>query len=315
MKFDDAYWRGVRYLVFSGGAMNGLAYVGVLRVLEVVQPRLYERVQGYAGTSIGALVALLLCIGYTADTMQAVIENFDVSTLLSRSAGMFQNYGMVDAQSTLGAWVATLIQNYMGRPDVNFAELYRRTRQELTVVVTNFTARRVEYWNRHTCPSTSVCAAVTCSMALPLFFTPVTLAGGMYVDGGLGDNFPTGVYPADATLGVRIDITPDPPFTGIIDYGMALLELKRALDSGVHDEGRRSTHRTVCIAARMSAGLNFFVSPAHRRGIVQHGFQAALVWLLQLPVLLWATCQLYDLPWPALPAAASDPCAADGSGA
>lgn len=301
MRFDAAYWRGVHFLVFSGGAMNGLAYVGVLRALELVQPRLYEQLQGYAGTSIGALVSLLLCIGYTADTMQAVIENFDISTLLSRSGGMFQNYGMVDAQSTLGEWVGSLIGSYMGKPDVNFAELYRRTRQELTVVVTNFTERRVEYWNRHTRPRMSVCAAVTCSMALPLFFTPVKLADGMYLDGGLGDNFPLGVYPAEHTLGVKIDITPDPPFSGIIDYGMALLELKRALDSGVHDEGKRSTFRTVCIAGRMSAGLNFFVSLAHRRRIVHHGLLATLVWLLQLPIVLWAVCRLYDLPWPPPP--------------
>jgi len=297
MKFDTAYWDDIRYLVFSGGAMNGLSYVGVLRMLELVQPKLYERVQGYAGTSIGALVSLLLCIGYTADNMQVVIENFDISTLLSRSTGMFQDYGMVDAQSTLGAWVASLIENYMGKPDVNFAELYRRTRQELTVVVTNFTTRKVEYWNRHTRPGMSVCSAVTCSMALPLFFTPVKMADGMYLDGGLGDNFPLTVYPRETTLGIKIDITHDPPFSGMIEYGMALIELKRALDSGVHDIGKRSTYRTVCISGRMSAGFNFFVSIVHRRRIVTQGLFAALVWLFQLPIILWATCQLYDLPW------------------
>jgi len=305
MRFDGAFWQRIQYLVFSGGAMNGLAYVGVLQVLEAAHPKLYEQTQGYAGTSIGALVALLLCIGYTSTSMRAVIDTFDTSLLFSRTDNMFQNLGMVDAMNSLGKLVGDLIQRHMGKPDVNFAELFRRTRQELTVVVVNFTKKRVEYWNRHTQPGLSVLLATVCSLALPLVFTPVVGPGGdLFLDGGLGDNFPLHLFPPDRTLGIRIDITQQPPFRNLIDYSMALLELKSALDQTFHERretGRpkpRSTVPVITIQGAPSMGLNFFLSSAQRSLLMDRGIATTMVWLLQWPLILHAWCTMQDIAWP-----------------
>jgi predicted acylesterase/phospholipase RssA len=297
MRFDDAFWQRIQYLVFSGGAMNGLADVGVLQVLETAYPKLYEQTQGYAGTSMGALVALLLCIGYTSASMRAVIDAFDSSLLFSRTDNMFQNLGMVDAMNSLGKLVGDLIQRHMGKPDVNFAELFRRTRQELTVVVVNFSKKRVEYWNRHTQPGLSVLLATVCSLALPLVFTPVVGPGGdLFIDGGLGDNFPLHLYPADRTLGVRIDVTPQPPFRNMIDYGMALLDLKSVLDQAGRPKSV-SLAPVITIQGAPSMGLNFFLSSAQRSLLMDRGIATTLVWLLQWPLILCAWCTMQDISW------------------
>lgn len=298
MRFDDAFWQRIQYLVFSGGAMNGLAYVGVLQVLEAAYPKLYEHTQGYAGTSIGALVSLLLCIGYTSASMRAVIDAFDSSLLFSRTDNMFQNLGMVDAMNSLGKLVGDLIQRHMGKPDVNFAELFRRTRQELTIVVVNFSKKRVEYWNRHTQPGLSVLLATVCSLALPLVFTPVIGPGGdLFIDGGLGDNFPLHLFPADRTLGVRIDVTPQPPFRNMIDYGMALLDLKSVLDQAGRPKPKSSAP-VITIQGAPSMGLNFFLSSAQRSLLMDRGIATTLIWLLQWPLILCAWCVMQDIPWP-----------------
>lgn len=307
MRFDDAFWQRIQYLVFSGGAMNGLAYVGVLQVLEAAYPKLYEHTQGYAGTSIGALVALLLCMGYTSASMRAVIDAFDSSVLFSRTDNMFQNLGMVDAMNSLGTWVGDLIKQHMGKPDVNFAELFRRTRQELTIVVVNFTQKRTEYWNRHTRPGESVLLAATCSMALPLVVTPVVGPGGdLFVDGGLGDNFPLHLFPPERTLGIRIDITPQPPFRSMIDYGIALLDLKSKLDQAGRPE-RINTAPVISIQGAPSMGLNFFLSGAQRGQLMDRGVATTLVWLLQGPLILCAWCMMQDIPWTKFWAALHEP--------
>lgn len=297
MRFDDDFWQRIQYLVFSGGAMNGLAHVGVLQVLEAACPKLYEQTQGYAGASIGALVALLLCIGYNSTSMRAVIDAFDSSLLFSRTDNMFQNLGMVDAMNSLGKLVADLIQRHMGKPDVNFAELFRRTRQELTIVVVNFTQRRVEYWNRHTKPRESVLLGTTSSMALPLAFTPVQGSNGdLFIDGGLGDNFPIHLFPPDRTLGIRIDITPQPPFRSMLDYGMALLDLKSDLDQAGKPKIRCLTP-VICIQGAPSMGLNFFLSSAQRSLLMDRGVATALLWLFQWPLILFAWCVMREISW------------------
>lgn len=286
--------------------MNGLAYVGVLHVLERVHPKLYEQARGFAGTSIGALVALLLTIGYTSDTIRAVIDDFDAGTLFSRGDRLFHNMGMADAHATLGHWVGNLIFNYMGKHDVNFAELYRRTRVEFTVVVTNFTQRRIEYWNRHTQPGTSVRTAVTASMALPLVFTPVTIhtndtgapCGDLYLDGGLGDSFPLHLFPAEHTLGVRINVRANPPFSSIVDFGMALLDLKEELGRGRRiDINRTSQAPVIVIPSNFMTGLNFLLPAADRSKLVARGVLSTLVWLLQGCIIAWAWCRLHNVPW------------------
>lgn len=301
MRFDAQFWERVYYLVFSGGAMNGLAYVGVLQVLEQVHPKLYEQARGFAGTSIGALVALLLAIGYTSDTIRAVIDDFDAGTMFSRSDRLFHNMGMADADATLGHWVGNLIHSYMGKHDVNFAELYRRTHVELTVVVTNFSQQRLEYWNRHTQPGTSVRTAVTASMALPLVFTPLCHAasGDLYLDGGLGDNFPLHVFPPQHTLGVRINVKATPPFASIVDFCTALLDLKDALARGHRAGCPDATTRApvIVIPSTLITGLNFLLPAADRTRLASHGVHAALVWLLQGGILAWAWCRLHGVPW------------------
>lgn len=285
----------MRYLVCSGGAMNGLAYVGVLQLLQQLHTGLYEQMQGYAGTSIGALVALLLNLGYTADTMRAVIEHFDASVLFRCPNNLLQPLGMMDAQASLGQWVGELIVNYMGRCDVTFAELFRRTRQELTVVVTNLSLRRVEYWNRHTQPAKPVCTAVTCSMALPILFAPVSLDGCLYIDGGLGDNFPTHVYPPHSTLGLQIHLQTTPPYDNIVDYAMALIELKGILACAT--EQARPQCTVIGIPGSASLGINLFTSALERRRIMSRGVVTAVVWALRSALVLYACCRLLDVPW------------------
>ena len=299
IQLDATFWNKLRFLVFSGGAMNGLAYVGVLQVLEQVHRPLYEQARGFAGCSIGALVSLLLAIGHTSESIGGIIDNFDAATLLSRGDRLFHNMGMADAEETLGCWIGELILNYMGKNDVNFAELFRRTRVELTVVVTNFTQRRTEYWNRHTQPGTSVRLAVTASMALPLVFTPVVGPNGdLFLDGGLGDTFPLHVFPPDETLGVRIRVAPRLPFTNIVDYGMALLDLKETL--GKQRRGNPAVEEQapiIVIPGNVMTGLNFFLPSADRGNLRSRGVQATLVWLLQAPIIVWAWCRLMDIPW------------------
>jgi len=297
-RYDSEYWEKIHYLVFSGGAMNGLAYVGVLRVLEAVYNNMYENIKGYAGTSIGALVSLLLCLGYTSRSMQTVIEGFDVSSMLSSCTSIFTNFGIVDTKSTIGVWIADLVNAYMGHQHVTFAELYRRTRQELTVVVCNITHGvhgKLEYWNRKTQPHMRVCDAVMCSMAFPLLFTPVSLQGSIYIDGGLGDNFPTTVYPEDRTLGVCINLPTKIPSANFIDYAMTLLELKRVFDSGIPKKPNIYSPRIMYIDCNCDTAFNFFAKNNQRRKLVGKGMLSTIFWLLYVPMLIHTFILLYDL--------------------
>ncbi len=84
----------VRYLVFEGGGGKGLAYIGVARALEELGILTYikkkvrgeeislldpSKIHGLAGTSVGAVTALILACGYNAQEAEAIIMD-DVGT-------------------------------------------------------------------------------------------------------------------------------------------------------------------------------------------------------------------------------------------
>src|SRR5690349_19130860 len=63
----------VKNLVFEGAGIRGIAYSGVIKQLE--QKDLLKAVSRVGGTSSGAITAMLLSIGYTADEITAIVNN------------------------------------------------------------------------------------------------------------------------------------------------------------------------------------------------------------------------------------------------
>jgi NTE family protein len=61
-----------RNLVFEGGGVRGLAYAGALDVLE--ERGALKKLEQVAGTSVGAVTALLIAVGYTPTELRNVME-------------------------------------------------------------------------------------------------------------------------------------------------------------------------------------------------------------------------------------------------
>lgn len=70
--------RDIKYLVFQGGGGKGVAYSGVLKALEEkgllpLIPGKENGIKGIAGTSAGAITALLVALGYNS---KEINDNF-----------------------------------------------------------------------------------------------------------------------------------------------------------------------------------------------------------------------------------------------
>ena len=58
-------------LVFEGGGVKGIAYVGALEVLE--REKILKNIQRVAGTSAGAMVAVLVGLGYNTEDLRNIL--------------------------------------------------------------------------------------------------------------------------------------------------------------------------------------------------------------------------------------------------
>ena len=74
----------IKNLVFKGGGVLGIAYVGVIEVLE--QKQILQQIQSIAGTSAGAIIATLLSLKYNAAEVFNVLQSTDFNSFGDNSS-------------------------------------------------------------------------------------------------------------------------------------------------------------------------------------------------------------------------------------
>lgn len=70
-------------LIFEGGGVRGTAYLGSIKALE--EKDILKDIHRYAGTSVGAIYATILAIGYTSKEIRNILYDLDFTTLLDNN--------------------------------------------------------------------------------------------------------------------------------------------------------------------------------------------------------------------------------------
>lgn len=243
-------------LIFSGGGIRGIAFVGSLMAIKDlygIEPSEIATLKEVAGTSIGALVALMISIGFTVDEMREFAEETDISELSTVNGDtLFTTFGMNDGKILYK--LANDVIRKKGLPsDITFKTMYEQYKKVLHVVVTDISTVKERMLNVYNCPQMSVIKAVVASMSLPPMFGPVKHYDSLYCDGGLVNSFPIKNFSEKNTLGFRIAWYVDPsPLDNLVTYYTRLLaclqvstekEYESANNSIVIDVGATGTLR------------------------------------------------------------------------
>jgi NTE family protein len=163
-------------LVLGGGAMRGMAHIGVIRAL--IEARV--QVDAIVGTSIGALIGARWAMGASIDELEADALGVTEQAVLKRNIKAYMIAGLAQPSIYDGEHYRDLIQRIIA--PATFASLVRPIR------VNAMSLRNGdERWFGHGAESAlSLIDAVYASGALPLIFPPLSLPDGdLLVDGGL----------------------------------------------------------------------------------------------------------------------------------
>ena len=88
-KNNDTNKYHFKNLVFEGGGVKGIAYVGALEVLD--QEGILKDINRVAGTSAGAMVAVLVGLGYSAAELRDILWNLNFQNFLDDSWGYIRD--------------------------------------------------------------------------------------------------------------------------------------------------------------------------------------------------------------------------------
>ena len=258
----------VKSLVIGSGGTNGVFYAGALVALEELG--LLSRLTHYYGTSVGALLATMLSVGYTARQIQDIATSFDFSLFIVPSlVQALERRSLMDVER----WVAFLRHVFRRaglEPDVTFAELHAKTNKTLGIVGYNLTTHSEELFGHETTPDMPVWKAIQISSAIPVFTAPVEHNGHKYVDGAVCNPLPMGhsALRKTETLGLDIhDLLPAEPNIRAHSYITMLYNHMK----------RPTTHHRAGNVVRLTVDgdadqVNFFRSQDVRQMLAKAGY-------------------------------------------
>jgi NTE family protein len=192
-----------RNLVFEGGGVKGIAYVGALQVLEA--KGILGKIRRVGGASAGAITAVLVGLNYSLAEVEAILKSLDFKRFMDDSWGVVRDsdrllnrFGWYKGDF-FREWIGKIIGDKTGNPDATFNDLaaQKETKgfRDLYFMGTNLSTRFGEVFSGEHTPRTCVADAVRISMSIPLFFAAKrSPRGDIYVDGGVLDNYPVKLF-------------------------------------------------------------------------------------------------------------------------
>lgn len=186
-------------LVFEGGGVKGIAYVGAMQVLE--EKGILTNIERVGGTSAGAINATLFALGYTNAEQRDILKNLNFKNFLDDSWGkirdtkrLIKKFGWYKGDFFQN-WIGSLIKNKLGDSKATFHDLKEAVRPELYVYGTNLSTHFGKVFSIERTPKTSIAEAVRISMSIPLFFAAVRdERNDVFVDGGVLNNYPIKLF-------------------------------------------------------------------------------------------------------------------------
>lgn len=272
-------------LVFSGGSMKGLCILGALQYCYDKQ--LISGVKTLIGTSVGAIIAYYIAIGYTPSELMVYLCTHPV----------FKDFPCVDILSMVsgeGAISFMPISEHIERMTIEkvgqlltLQDIKSRFGKTLVITTYNYTKKKMEYLSAETYPDMPCLVALRMSCSLPLLFNMYKYMDSHYIDAAVCDNFPI-LYNIEETtdsvrshrLGFVLDMcdTDDSKIdvinhSNFLDYIYSLLMIPSIQD--MKNKLEKGKHIDIIKLYTDINPLHFQMSPTLKMEAFSNGYQQA----------------------------------------
>ncbi len=182
-------------LVFESGGIKGLSYIGTIKILEELE--ILNSIKRYAGSSVGSIFAVLLCLGYTYKELcdiengikNNILKNKCICTTfcnLFRKKGLYKN-------NIIKNLISKILQSKVD-PNITLLDLYRKTGKDLVIIACNLNNKKGIYFHYCKYPDIKLIDAIMCSICIPGLITPYKIKNEYFVDGSIIESYPIWIF-------------------------------------------------------------------------------------------------------------------------
>lgn len=198
-----------RNLVFEGGGVKGIAYVGAMQVLA--QRGHLEGIRRVGGTSAGAINALIYALGYSMQEQRDILDSTDFKSFMDNSFGIIRDVKRLTTKfgwnkgDYFSGWIEDLVKKKLGSKNATFKDLKKAGNPDLYVIGTNLSTGYAECFSEERHPEMALAKALRISMSIPLFFAAVRHGSrkDVYVDGGVILNYPVKLFDREKYIDMK----------------------------------------------------------------------------------------------------------------
>ena len=270
----------IKNLVFSGGGVKGYSFIGAIKALN--EHNIIDNVTTYAGTSIGSLLALTLCLNYSYSELYSMLTKLNITEFqhvtTENIINFFEEYGIDNGDKFLKI-IEILINAKLKQYRITFKELYDKTNKKLIVAATCVNKKKIIYYNYLETPDAIVSETIRKSISVPFLFKPIKdeSDGLLYVDGGLINNFPINLFKTDSkeTLGFLLYSeecveSENTEITSFESYVIALMDCmyKETIRCYLKDY----SDNMIVLKANVNF-FNFFITQEDKYRLIEQGYQ------------------------------------------
>ena len=246
-----------RYLVFSGGGLHGLCFCGALMSLEGHVD--FSCLRGCIGTSIGALIALALCVGISPHRICTVLISNADWTRVHPSVNVHsvaEKFG-IETRSALEYLVELVLSDAGLSPSITLKGAFSLTKKHFCACVSDLTHSRLSYCDHVNFPDLRVVDAVVASMCVPVLFEPIQINGSLCVDGGLVENLPIHFFDLEESLVFRLSGKGNRCISNWGDYVTSVLVCSHRAkeERDVEEAGERGSFVCISVPHDLPSGL------------------------------------------------------------
>ena len=183
----------IKHLVISGGGPVLIHVLGAIQHLEENNYLDRKEIKSIYGTSAGAIVGALLCLGFDWETIRDyIIKRPWQDVFPVKVQNIFDAYtkkGVFDIK-TFEKCFRPLLDAKDINMDVNLEDFYKLSSIELHLFAFEINDYKIHDVSYLTHPKLSLLSAIQMSCALPLLVTPVCIDDHCFIDGGFSCNYP-----------------------------------------------------------------------------------------------------------------------------
>lgn len=170
--------------IFGGGAVRGMAYIGSVKALE----ELKIDPQTIAGSSVGAIFAGLLSVGYNSEEIKEIFLQTNFDLFKDIHFGFGKDFAISKGEIFLDWLRENIEKKYYGedyKKGENPAVTFKDLEKNIIIITTDLTNFKYKEFSKFETPDYEIAHAIRISASMPGLMKPVTYNNAWLVDGDL----------------------------------------------------------------------------------------------------------------------------------